>query len=130
MLLMAALCVFALWLIPQAGFSNDVSLYASMAAIFMFGVGIAPAYYIPMSVFCVAYGGPRVGLLMGLVDSVGYACAGFFNYYGGSIAQNYGWDVFLMVLLGCCLAAAALTMRFMQLEAKQSDSSRAFRALQ
>ena len=65
----------------------------------------------------VSYGGPRVGLLMGLIDAFGYLVAMTFNYFGGSIAQIYGWDAFLVLLLCTCLVAAALVARFMVLEA-------------
>jgi len=122
LLLIAACSVLVLWLLPSTGLTADTSRGISMLAIFIFGVSIAPSYYIPMSVFSVAYGGPRLGLLMGLIDGIGYLCAFGFNYYGGSIAQNYGWNIFLLALLSTCLVSAVFMSRFYYLEAVAHES--------
>jgi OPA family sugar phosphate sensor protein UhpC-like MFS transporter len=116
LLIVAAGCVLLLWILPRTDFSPSTDLYLSMAAIFTFGAAVAPGYYIPMSVFAVQYGGPRVGVLMGVIDAFGYTAAATFNYFGGSIAQTHGWDAFLVLLFCSCLAAAALVTRFMYLE--------------
>ncbi len=123
LLILAAACVMVLWAIPRTGLPTAACRYLAMAAIFTFGASVSPAYYIPMSVFSVDYGGPRLGILMGIIDAFGYTGATIFNYFAGSIAQNYGWDIFLLVLFSGCLVAALLVSRFMYLEAVAHERS-------
>ncbi len=77
---------------------------------------ISPAYYIPMSVFAVAFGGKHSGFLVALIDVFGYSAALLFNFFGGSIAQHYGWSVFLSGLLTIAVLATACMTAFLTLD--------------
>ncbi len=89
-----------------------------MISIFVFGFSISPAYYIPMSVFSIAFGGKHSGFLIALIDVFGYAGAFVFNFFGGSIAQHYGWPVFLGLLLTVAVLALVTLTVFLHLEHK------------
>lgn len=118
MLLLSVLCVVGLWqmdLLP-----SHLRSFASMLLLFTLGFTISPAYYVPMSVFAVAFGGRHSGFLVSVIDIFGYAGALVFNFYGGSIAQEYGWDVFLCGLMGVCVCAVASMASFFYLD-YQSD---------
>ena len=69
-----------------------------------------------MSVFSIRFGGQHSGLLITLIDAFGYAAALLFNFFGGSIAQNYGWPVFLGGLLTVAVLALVTMTTFLQLE--------------
>jgi len=118
LMVFAAGCAIALWLIPQADLRPAVRLYLSIVTVFLFGFAVAPAYYIPMSVFSIEYGGPHLGLLMGLIDAFGYLGATIFNMNAGPIIKNHGFGPFLLLLFGCCVIGGALITRFMYLDAK------------
>lgn len=111
-----------LWALPSFGLDQNTGYLISMAAIFMFGVAVAPAYYLPMSVFAISFGGPFCGFLICLFDMFGYAGAFLFNYFGGGLAQTYGWNVFLMTLVGLTLAATVTVSAFLALDARRSPS--------
>ncbi len=91
-----------------------------MSLLFLFGVVVSPAYYIPMSVFSISFGGKHSGFLVALLDVFGYAGAFLFNFYSGTIAQEYGWGVFFSVLLGITVVAAISTTAFLVLEDRAS----------
>ena len=87
-----------------------------MVLIFVFGFSISPAYYVPMSVFSVAYGGKHSGFLINLIDIFGYAGAMTFTYFGGSIVDNYGWSTLLSMLLGVTVLALVTMTSFLVLD--------------
>jgi OPA family sugar phosphate sensor protein UhpC-like MFS transporter len=93
--------------------------------IFLFGFSISPAYYIPMSVFSIAFGGKHSGFLIALVDVFGYTGAFLFNFFGGSIAQNQGWPTFLASLLAVAILALVTLTMFLHLEYKSAKKTRA-----
>lgn len=109
-------CLVFLLAMPNLGLGPKASLLAAVLALFLYGVLVAPAYYIPMSVFAVQYGGPHGGLLVALIDVFGYVGAMTFNYFGGSIAQVHGWGTFLQVLLLVGAGAWAATVGFLRLD--------------
>ena len=67
-----------------------------------------------MSVFSVDYGGKHCGVLVGIIDAVGYLGAIFFDFYGGAIAdEENGWSKFLYILFAVSLVGfVTLTMFF------------------
>jgi sugar phosphate permease len=114
LLTISCLCVLTLWnlqLVPESMRSP-----VAIGTIFLLGLSISPAYYIPMSVFAVAFGGKHSGFLVALIDVFGYCGALLFNFFGGSIAQHYGWSVFLSGLLTIAVLATACTVTFLTLD--------------
>lgn len=116
LLAISSTCVLALWnldLVPE-----NVRTPTAIATIFLLGLSISPAYYIPMSVFSVSFGGKHSGFLVSLIDVFGYCGALLFNFFGGSIAEHYGWQVFLSGLLAITILAMACMVTFLALDWK------------
>lgn len=111
-------CVLLLWSFPTLGLSDSLKVPVTITTLFVFGFSIATAYYIPMSIFAIAFGGPHSGFLIAVIDIFGYAAALLFNYFGGTIAQDYGWTVFLSMLLTISLLATASMTAFLFLDAR------------
>ena len=114
LLVISCLCVLTLWnldVLPTAARSP-----AAIGTIFLLGLSISPAYYVPMSVFSVAFGGRHSGFLVSLIDVFGYSGALLFNFFGGSIAQHYGWSVFLGGLFTIAVLATTCMVTFLTLD--------------
>jgi MFS family permease len=89
-----------------------------LIAVFWFGVAVAPAYYLPMSVFAISFGGPFCGFLICLFDMFGYAGAFMFTYAGGTIIKQHGWQAFLLFLGAITMVSTALMVSFLYLDNK------------
>ncbi len=114
LLAISCLCVLLLWrfdVVPLAGRTP-----VAIATLFVLGLTVSPAYYIPMSVFSVDFGGKHSGFLVSLIDVFGYSGAMLFNFFGGSIALYYGWTVFLGGLLAIACSATAFMVTFLTLD--------------
>ena len=117
MMVFSTLCLAALLLIPSFGLTNTFALWITLAAIMLFGVAISPCYYIPMSVFSVDFGGVRCGVLVGIIDAVGYSFAMAFDFIGGAVADRAdGWSQFLTILLAVSAVGAVALSLFLILE--------------
>ena len=116
LLALSCLCLLFLLSLPSLSLAASLRLPAALIAISVLGFSISPAYYIPMSVFSIAFGGRHSGFLIALIDVFGYAGAFVFNFFGGSIAQHYGWSVFLGVLLTVAVLAFVTLTLFLHLE--------------
>jgi OPA family sugar phosphate sensor protein UhpC-like MFS transporter len=116
LLFSGALSLSGLWVLSGASVSPNTAYYLSLALIFYFGLAIAPAYYLPMSVFSISYGGPFCGFLICLFDIFGYAGAFGFNFFAGSYIQSHGWNPFLGFLIGVTVIATILLMKFLHLD--------------
>ena len=113
----STLCLAALLLIPSLGLTHTLALWTTLAAIMLFGVAISPCYYIPMSVFAVDFGGVRCGVLVGIIDAVGYSFAMAFDFIGGAVADRAdGWSQFLTILLAVSAIGAVTLSLFLILE--------------
>ena len=113
-LLFSCLAVLLLWkldIIPES-----LRTPTAIVTIFLLGLAISPAYYVPMSVFSVAFGGKHAGFLVAIIDIFGYAAAMLFNYFGGTIAENHGWPIFLSGLLSVALLATICMVSFLVLD--------------
>ena len=125
-LLFSVAAVLLLWrldLVPE-------SMQATVAiiTIFLLGLAISPAYYVPMSVFSVAFGGKHAGFLVAVIDIFGYAAAILFNYFGGTIAKDHGWPTFLSLLLAVTLLATICMVSFLTLDWRSTRSNARFEA--
>ena len=116
LLTLSCCSVVALWSLGSIGLPEESKFPVVMIVIFVFGFSISPAYYVPMSVFSVAYGGKHSGLLINNIDICGYAAAMIFTYFGGSIAMSVGWNVLLSILLGFTVLALVTMTSFLVLD--------------
>lgn len=117
------LATATLYLLPRAGLPSGLALAIALAAIFMSGLAVAPAYYLPMSVFSISYGGPHCGFLICLFDVFGYLGAVVYNFFGGGIIDNYGWGAFLG-MMAAVTAAATVTMTWFLILDYRAEASR------
>lgn len=123
-LLFSGAAVLLLWrldVVPEA-----MQAEVAIATIFLLGLAISPAYYVPMSVFSVAFGGKHAGFLVAVIDIFGYAAAMLFNYFGGTIAMDHGWPTFLSILLAVTLLATICMVSFLLLDWKANRSKIGF----
>lgn len=98
--------------------SDSIRSPVAVVVLFLLGLSISPAYYVPMSVFSVRFGGKHSGMLVSLIDVFGYCGAMMFNFFGGSIAQQYGWSVFLAGLFAIGCFATIFMTTFLALDAR------------
>lgn len=124
LLLCGTACVYLLSIYPSLQLTESARTPTVVATLFTFGLTIATAYYIPMSVFAVSFGGPHSGFLISLIDIFGYAAALVFTYFGGTLAQDYGWTAFLNVLLAIAILATITMTTFLALDAKAKSADR------
>jgi cyanate permease len=91
------------------------------ASLFSFGFSIAPAYYLPMSIFSIKYGGPYSGALISILDLGGYFAAAIFAIAGGILADlPMGWNQVLNLLIGIGVITLFLTVWFLHNESKEA----------
>ena len=70
-----------------------------------------------MSVFAVDFGGVRCGVLVGIIDAVGYSFAMAFDFIGGAVADRAdGWSQFLTILMVVSAVGAVTLLLFLILE--------------
>jgi len=122
---LSCLSVLFLWSLPSLSLAASLKLPAATISIFLFGFSISPAYYIPMSVFSIAFGGRHSGFLIALIDVFGYAGAFVFNFFGGSIVQHHGWPIFLGLLFAVAVLALVTLTVFLHLEDKSEKKQSA-----
>jgi len=116
MLLGSVACVLALWALPSWSLGAGGALGVSMGLLLVYGGLIAPAYYLPMGIFAIEFGGPHCGILIGLIDAAGYLVAAAFPWLAGWVAQEHGWGAFLLLLAGVAFASAVLMRAFTEVD--------------
>jgi len=85
----------------------------AIAATFVFGLAVSPAYYIPMSVFSIEFGRSRSGVLIGLIDACGYGAFMVFAPIAGYVIKVDGWSAFLSMIAVISLLAMVITSSFL-----------------
>ncbi len=118
MLACSAACLAVLLGLGRLGLSPDAAFLVTCVALFLYGVTVAPSYYLPMSVFSIEFGGPHCGVLIGLIDASGYAAAMAYQFAGGALVDRGGWTSMLVLLLAVAGAATASTVWFAKADAK------------
>ena len=115
------LCLTLLLMLSNIDLNPRLELMLTIGTIFVFGCAISPAYYLPMSVFSIKYGGRHCGLLIGLIDAIGYTGAMVFDFVGGSVAdQQGGWQSFLTILVLVSLTVTVTMTLFLYLDFRHS----------
>jgi len=119
MLLISVGCIFAIKNLALLGLPQESTLHAVIVLIILFGTMIAPAYYIPMSIFSIEYGGPHSSTLVCLIDMAGFAASASFTFIiSRVISGSGGWPVFMDTLIVTTAIAAATTFVFINGEAR------------
>ncbi|MDQ7048364.1 MAG: MFS transporter [Enterobacterales bacterium] len=119
-LVVAILCLLGLRYLGTVELNHLLELILTMSLIFLFGFAISPAYYIPMSVFSINFGGKHCGLLVGLIDALAYFGAMMFDFIGGEVANKEGgWQDFLMILIVTSVIATVTMVVFLTVDYKR-----------
>ncbi len=116
LLAVACLCITILWKLPTFDLDSGEAAVVSMTTIFVLGFAVSPAYYLPMSVFSVSFGGKHSGFLVSFLDIFGYMGSFFFAFFGGAIAEDHGWHVFLFLLLVVASLSFLVMTAFLKLD--------------
>ena len=116
LLLIATGCISLFYQMQFMSISDSVAVSMSVVLLFIFGLCIAPCYYIPMSVFSIEFGGPRAGFLVALLDGVAFFANFVFYWFAGEWAEQ-SWTLFLSILGAVAFTSAILTLLFMLGEA-------------
>ena len=123
-LVVAILCLLSLRYLGTVEFDAQFELALTIGLIFAFGFAISPAYYIPMSVFSISFGGRHCGLLVGLIDAFAYFGAMIFDFVGGAVANKEGgWQDFLSILIVTSIIATITMIVFLYVEYQNSKST-------
>lgn len=118
MLALSALCLAALFVMGRVALTPATAFAATVVILFLYGLTVAPSYYLPMSVFSIEHGGRHCGVLIGLIDAAGYAAAMLYQFAGGAIIDRPGgWQNMLTLLLATAVLAAVTTVWFARRDA-------------
>jgi sugar phosphate permease len=99
-LFLSLLSVLTLQYLPLFNLSAELNYPITLGAIFLFAFSISPAYYLPMSIFSIEYGGPHSATLVCLIDAFGFAASAAFAFIGGRLADSPGgWSSFMNMLI-------------------------------
>ena len=121
-LIVAVLCLLSLRLLGVYDFGSGLELSITVVLVFLFGFAISPAYYIPMSVFSIGFGGKHCGLLVGLIDAFAYFGAMMFDFIGGAVANKEGgWEAFILILIVTSILATIIMTTFLYLDYRDSE---------
>lgn len=113
-LAVGCLCIAGLIWITEAPYDSTLRFSVALSLILLVGVCVAPAYYLPMSVFSVEFGGVRSGVLVGFIDATGYAAEAAFMPYAGRLAdQPGGWTHFMWLLFVIACVGLVSTIMFL-----------------
>jgi len=113
-LAVGCLCIAGLIWITEAPYDSTLRFSVALSLILLVGVCVAPAYYLPMSVFSVEFGGVRSGVLVGFIDATGYAAEAVFMPYAGRLAdQPGGWTHFMWLLFVIAFVGLVSTIMFL-----------------
>ena len=112
LLTVTCFCVGILWCLPGLQISPASRFVLAIVTLFVFGLAVAPAYYLPMSIFSIEFGGKHCGLLIGLIDATGYGASMIYQSTGGKLVDSRGWQSMLVLLFTVAIAATLITIWF------------------
>ncbi len=106
-------CVSALWCLKGLPVIPDSFKFpVAIVILFFYGFTLAPAYYLPMSVFSNEFGGKHCALLAGLIDAAAYFASMLYLAAGGRMVVNWGWQSMIQLFLVIAVAATLITTWF------------------
>ena len=118
-LILSLLSVLTLQYLPLFNLIAELNYTVALVAIFLFAFSISPAYYLPMSIFSIEYGGPHSATLVCLIDAFGFAASATFAFIGGRLADSAdGWSNFMNMLIFISAAGVISVWAFMHSEYK------------
>ena len=118
-LILSLLSVLTLQYLPLFNLSAEINYLVALGAIFLFAFSISPAYYLPMSIFSIEYGGPHSATLVCLIDAFGFAASATFAFIGGRLADSSGgWSSFMNMLILISAVGIISVWAFMHSEYK------------
>ena len=128
-LMLSLLSVLTLQYLPLFNLSAQLNYLVALVAIFLFAFSISPAYYLPMSIFSIEYGGRHSATLVCLIDAFGFAASAAFAFIGGRLADSAGgWSSFMNMLILISAVGIIAVWAIMQAEysaAKQGKINKA-----
>lgn len=123
-LFLAVVSLVVLFILPDYGLDASVLVKITLACLFVFGFTVAPAYYLPMSIFSIKFGGPHSGILIALLDVFGFAATVPFKLYGGAMADRPGgWTDFFSMLITIAFLSMIVTWLFLKGEARLEEAN-------
>jgi OPA family sugar phosphate sensor protein UhpC-like MFS transporter len=106
-------CVAALWSLKGLPMIPDsVKFPLAIVILFFYGFTLAPAYYLPASIFSNEFGGRHCALLVGLVDVAAYSASLLYLVAGGRMVMNWGWQSMIQLFLVIAVLATLITIWF------------------
>ncbi|GAW96405.1 MULTISPECIES: MFS transporter [Colwellia] len=123
-LILSLLSVLTLQYLPWFNLSAQMNFSVALGAIFLFAFSISPAYYLPMSIFSIEYGGPHSATLVCLIDAFGFAASATFAFIGGRLADSAGgWSSFINMLILISAVGILSVWAFMHAEYRAAKQS-------
>ncbi|MBB75103.1 MAG: hypothetical protein CMJ75_11400 [Planctomycetaceae bacterium] len=122
LLTLATSCIGTFLAMPHMGLAPASLTGLSVALLFLFGVCVAPCYYIPMSVFAIEFGGRHSGFLIALLDAIAFGGNFLFQLVAGKIAEH-SWQHFMAVLMAVSVASLVMMFWFLWGEAGRRQES-------
>ena len=117
----AVLCIVVIYNLSYFSFSLPINILVIYICLFGFGLSVAPAYYLPMSIFSIKYGGPFSGILVSILDIGGFFASAIFGIIIGRVADSMGWGQVLLLLMLMGIITLILTVWFLHNESKVAE---------
>ena len=122
-LAIAVLCLLIIFKLSYFELSLSKNILVVYICLFTFGFSVAPAYYLPMSLFSIRYGGPFSGILISILDLGGYFATAVFGLVAGRVADlPMGWSKLLILLMIMGIITLFLTVWFLHNEVKTDNT--------
>jgi len=118
----AVLCIAVMNNLSYFSFSLQMNILIIYICLFGFGLSVAPAYYLPMSIFSIKYGGPFSGILISILDIGGFFASAIFGIIIGRVADSMGWGQVLFLLMFMGIITLMLTVWFLYNENKVAET--------
>ncbi len=116
--------VLTLQYLPLFNLSAELNYPVALGTIFVFAFSISPAYYLPMSIFSIEYGGPHSATLVCIIDAFGFAASATFAFIGGRLADSTGgWSSFMNMLILISALGIISVWAFMHSEYRAAKQS-------
>jgi OPA family sugar phosphate sensor protein UhpC-like MFS transporter len=91
---------------------DSLKFLLAIGILFFYGFSLAPAYYLPASVFSNEFGGKHCALLVGLVDVAAFSASMLYLIAGGRMVVNWGWQSMIQLFFVVAVLATLITMWF------------------